>query len=312
MKIVFMGTPDHSSKMLEALLDAQEQIVCVVTQLDRPKGRGQKVIASAVKKIAEERHLLVLQPEKVKDKNFISQINSLQPDLIVIVAYGKILPKELLKIPKFGAINVHASLLPKYRGAAPIQWALLNGETETGVTIMQVAELLDSGDIILQRKIEISDDDNAETLTEKLFSTGTQLLLEAIEKIKSGKVERISQKDNEATYAPSLTKESGEIDWKKTNRQIHNRIRAMYPWPGGHTFYKGKRLIILKSSLVDISEKPKIYGQIVEMIKNKGFIVSASDGGVLISEVKPENSRKMNAYQFAIGHNLKVGDIFPS
>jgi len=309
MKIVFMGTPSPAAYCLQALIEAQEQIVTVVTQPDRPKGRHLHPASSPVKELAQKYKISVLTPEKVKDPIFIDKIKSLTPDLIVVVAYGKILPPELLPLPKFGAINVHASLLPKYRGAAPIQWALLKGETETGVTVMQIAETLDTGDIILQAKVAVDPKDTAETLLDKVFSQGAQTLLKAIDQIKNGTAKRIPQKEAEATYAPLISKESGEIDWKKSTTEINNRVRALVPWPVAHTFYKGQMLKIWKAEPVSVPGKYK-PGEIIGA--GEELIVAGEPGGLNLAEVQLQGGRKMSAAEFTRGHPLAAGDIFPS
>ncbi len=315
MKIVFMGTPRPAASVLENLISARHEILCVVTQPDRPKGRGQKIAFPPVKEVALKNGLPVEQPEKIKEnKAFASFLKSLDPDVIVAVAYGKILPKEILDIPKHACLNVHASLLPKYRGAAPIQWALLNGEDETGVTVMRLNELLDTGDILLQKKIKIEEEDDAITLSKKLFSEGSRLLLEALEQIAQAKARFTPQNNAEATNAPSITKESGEIDWKRSAPDIHNRIRAMVPWPGAHTFYKKKLLKIWKSKIhvVDFETKYKLPGTIVQIIKNAGFIVATGNGHLLVSAVQSEGGKQMEAYNFVIGHDVKIGETLPS
>jgi methionyl-tRNA formyltransferase len=314
MRIIFMGTPGPAARILERLSSARHEIVCVVTQPDRPKGRGQEISFPPVKETALRMSLPIEQPEKVKgNKVFISLLESLKPDIIVVVAYGRILPKEIINLPRLGCINVHASLLPKYRGAAPIQWALLNGEEETGVTIMQIDELLDTGDIILQKKVKIEEDDNAETLSVKLFDAGALLLLEALGEIERGKVQYAPQKEADATFAPALAKESAEIDWHRSAREIHNRIRALLPWPVAHTFYKVKRLKIYKSEIhvVDLETKFKAPGAIVQVVKKLGFIVATGAGHILIREVQPEDKKRMGAYEFAIGHAVTAGETLP-
>jgi methionyl-tRNA formyltransferase len=309
MKIVFMGTPIHAARCLQALIDAQEQVMTVITQPDRPKGRHLHSAPSPVKELAQKYKVPVETPEKVKDQIFIDKIKALAPDLIVVVAYGKILPKELLDIPKYGAINLHASLLPKYRGAAPIQWAILKGETETGITVMQVSETLDTGDIILQDKVAIDPEDTAETLLDKVFEVGAQTLLKAIAEIKNGAAKKIPQKDAEATYAPLITKESGEIDWKKSATEINNRVRALLPWPTAHTFYKGKMLKILKAEPAPVPGKFK-PGEVVDV--KDDLIVACGIGSLLLKEVQRAGGKKMTAEHFLRGHRLTIGEILPS
>lgn len=315
MRIVFMGTPEDSAVALQSLIDAKHEILAVITQPDRPRGRGQKITFSSVKELALKHDLPIEQPEKVKDNQvFISFLKSLEPDIIVVVAYGRILPKEILSVPKYGCVNVHASLLPKYRGAAPIQWALLNGEKETGVTIMKVDELLDTGEIILQEQVKIEEDDNTAALSKKLFSLGSRLLIEALKQIEEGTAKYTPQKEAEATQAPAIAKESGEIDWRKSAEEIHNRIRAMIPWPVAHTFYKEKLLRLWKSEIhvADLETRYKLPGTIVQIVKHIGFIVATGSGHVLILEVQPEGKKKMKAYDFLIGHDVKIGEILPS
>lgn len=315
MKIVFMGTPEPAVTILQELISAKHEILCVVTQPDRPKGRGQKITCPPVKELALNHSLPIEQPEKVKrNPVFTSLIKSLEPDIVVVVAYGKILPKEILDIPRYGCLNIHASLLPKYRGAAPIQWALLNGEKETGVTIMKLDERLDTGDIILQEKVIVDQEDNALSLSKKLFTKAGQLLLAALEQIKSNKVKFIKQNDKKATFAPLITKGSGEIDWKKSADEIHNRIRAMVPWPGAQTIFRKKLLKILQAKIhgCEKTNKTQLPGTIVEIVKGVGFVVAAGGGNIMISDVQPEGKRRMSAYDFVIGYDVKIGEIFPN
>ncbi|NQT28945.1 MAG: methionyl-tRNA formyltransferase [Candidatus Saganbacteria bacterium] len=314
MKIVFMGTPEPAAQILEDLQKTQHKIICVVTQPDRKKGRGQKIVFSEVKEAALKYGLPLEQPEKVKSNAvFASFLKSIKPDIVIVVAYGKILPKEILDIPKYGCINVHASLLPKYRGAAPIQWALLKGEKETGITIMKLDRQLDTGDIIFQEKVKIAEEDDAPSLSKKLFAIGSKLLLLALEQIENKKVKSVPQDESQATYAPSLTKESGELDWRKTAEEIHNRVRAMVPWPGANTFYNKKILKIWKTKVVQINLATKFSepGTIIEITKNLGFIVAAGSGNILILEVQPEGKKRISAYNFVLGYDVKIGDVLP-
>jgi len=315
MRIVYFGTPRPSVEILKLLLEQKYEIICVVTQPDRPRGRGQKLSFSPVKEVALRYGLPLEQPEEVKNNAvFRSYLESLGFDLGIVVAYGKILPKEILAIPRLGFINVHASLLPKYRGAAPIQWALLKGEEETGVTIFKLTELLDAGPILAQKKLKIEEDDNAETLTRKLFALGGELLLESLPKLEKGEAEFIPQNEAEVTFAPSLTKESGEIDWHKSALEIHNRVRALYPWPTAHTFYRGKRLKVLKTkaTVPDLKVKLKLPGTVLEIIKEEGFVVATGAGNLLVLEVLPEAGKRMKACDFVGGYGLEVGEVLPS
>lgn len=315
MKIVFMGTPESAASILEALLGAKHEILAVVTQPDRPRGRGQKISFSPVKEAALKQALPLEQPEKIKGNEiFISFLKSLDPDLIVVVAYGRVLPSKILEIPKHGCINVHTSLLPKYRGAAPIQWALLNGEKETGITIMKIDELLDTGDIILQEKVIIEEEDNAATLSKKLFSLGRGMLLKALGQIERGEAKYIPQNNAEATQAPAIAKESAEIDWRKSAREIHDRVRAMIPWPVAHTFYREKLLRIWRSELhvVDLETRYKLPGSILQIVKKLGFIVATGKGHLLVTEVQPQGKNRMGAYDYVIGHDVKIGETLPN
>jgi len=311
MKIVFFGAPEPAAKILQQLISSQHEILAVVTQPDRPKGRGQKLTATAVKDLALKHSLPVEQPEKLKNNAaFKSRLSSLQPDIVVVVAYGKIIPPDLFSIPKHGFINVHTSLLPKYRGAAPIQWALLKGEKETGVTIMRVDETLDTGAIILQEKLEIKPDDDVVSLFEKLFAAGGPLLLKALQQIENGEAHYSEQSAADASFAPALSRESGEIDWKKPAEEINNQVRALLLWPGAHTFYHGQMIKILKSQVVE--GKAALPGTIVEINKNSGFTVESGEGILRILRVQPAGKNAMGAYEFIIGHKLAAGEVLPS
>jgi methionyl-tRNA formyltransferase len=311
MKIIFFGTPEPAAETLKRIIADGHEICLVVTQPDRPKGRGQKVVFSTVKELALKHNLLIEQPERVKNNAvFKALIEALHADLAIVVAYGRILPADLLMIPKHGFINVHASILPKYRGAAPIQWAILNGEKETGITIMKVIEKLDAGDIIAQEKVAISDDDDAVSLAKKLFVVGAELLSRTLTQLEKGAIKSAPQNETGVTFAPSLTKESGEIDWRKSAVEINNRIRALKPWPVAHTFFQGKQLKILKAKIV--GGKSELPGKIVAVEKQNGFVVATGAGTLLIAEVQPADGRPMSAYNFVLGHDVAVGKNLPS
>lgn len=315
MKIIFFGTPQPAAKILESLLEAKHEILCVVTQPDRPRGRGQKTAFPPVKEVALKHALPVEQPAAVKNNAvFKSFLQSLQPEIAVVVAYGKILPKEILGIPTHCFINVHASLLPKYRGAAPIQWALLKGEKETGVSIFKLVETLDAGPVAAQAKVDISDDDNYETLSKKIFAAACPLLLKLLHDIKIGRAKFSPQNEAGATMAPSFTKESGELDWRKTAEEIHNRIRALSSWPTAHTFFRGKLLKLFKSRLfpIDLETRARQPGEILEIVRNEGILVAAGRGNLLLTELQLEGKRRMKAGDFVIGHDVKAGETLPS
>jgi len=314
-----MGTPEFSVPSLKMLVDEGYEIVAVVTQPDKPKGRGKKLSSPPIKEYAVENGIPVLQPEKVKTPEFINKIRSLEPDLLVTAAYGKILPGELLNIPRYGCINVHASLLPKYRGAAPINWAIINGESKTGITTMQTDIGMDTGDILLKDEIEITEDITAGELEEKLAELGAETLKKTLEKLKEGNLQRIPQKHSEASYAPMLSKEIGLINWEKTSCEIHNLVRGVNPWPGAYTFYKGRRIKIWKTKnienwsancstqLNDNGVDDKLPGTICSTTKD-GIVVKCGRGYVLLLELQFDGAKKLCTGD--CWHNFEAGEIF--
>jgi len=306
LKIVFMGTPEFAVPSLKRLLEEGYEIPLVITQPDKPAGRGRKVKPPPVKTFALEKGIHVYQPERLKGNEELEErLKELAPDLIVVVAYGKILPSWLLDVPKFGVLNVHASLLPKYRGASPIQSALLNGEEETGVTVMKVSERLDAGDILSQKKIKITESDNAETLSKKLSHEGALLLSETIPLYVSGKVKPVPQNESEATYCFQIRKEMGKIDWEKPAREIFNMVRAFTPWPSAYTFFRGKRVQLLKVFPVSEAGEP---GEVVKA--GKELIVAAGEGALRIDSLKPEGKKSITGEDFVRGYRVKVGEKF--
>ena len=307
MKIIFFGTPTPAAVCLKTLIGVEEEIIYVISQPDRKKGRGLHLTPSPAKKLAIQNKIPVETPEKIKDETFIKKIKSLNPDLIIVAAYGKILPKQILDIPKYGAINIHASLLPKYRGAAPIQHALLNGEKETGITIIQLDEGLDTGDIILQEKLEIEPKDTSAILLDKLFAKGASLLLEAIKQIKNGTAKMIPQNDLKATYAKLITKEMGKINWAKPAEEINNQIRALTPWPSAYTFLDKKMLKIFEAAVVPLSEVRK-PGEVIET--KDQLIVACGKDSLSIIDVQLEGKRKMPIADFLKGYTSKLPVIF--
>jgi len=308
MNIVFMGTPDIAKESLEAIYNSGHNILAVVTNPDRPKGRGMKMIATPVKEFAIEKGIQILQPEKVKgNEELIKKINDLKPDLICVVAYGKILPLELIKIPRFGSINLHGSLLPKYRGAAPIQWAVLNGDTETGATIMYIDEQLDSGDMILKEKIQIGQYETTGEVWEKVSKIGSKLLINAISLIEKGEAPREKQGNN-YTLAPMLNKEMSLIDWNKTSEEINNLVRGLNPIMGAYTMLDGKKIKIWKVKIVQPvgNKKP---GTILEASDKFGLVVATGNGAISVEEIQGENSRKMTIEEFLRGNKIEKGKI---
>lgn len=305
MKIIFMGTPDFAKDSLQAIYEKGHTIIGVVTNPDRPKGRGMKMIPSPVKEFALEKNFPIYQPEKVrKNDEFIQEMKKLEPDLICVVAYGKILPKEILDIPPYGCINVHASLLPKYRGAAPIQWAIINGEVETGVTTMYMDIGMDTGDMILKETVTIGENETTGELWDRLSKIGGNLLVETLEQIQQGIAPRVPQ-EKEFTMAPMLQKEMSHIDWNQmTGKQIKNLIRGLDPIMGAYTMYEDKKLKLWKIEIVDeiANGKP---GQIIMANTKDGLYIKTIDGVIKVLELQGENARRMNVTDFLRGNQLK-------
>ncbi|HEU4797676.1 MAG TPA: methionyl-tRNA formyltransferase [bacterium] len=306
LRAVFLGTPAFAVPSLRALLTAAE-VVAVITQPDRPKGRGRRTVPPPVAVFARERGLRVLQPAKLRSPEVLQTLRELAPDIIVTVAYGKIIPKEILDIPRRGSINVHPSLLPKYRGASPIQAALRDGQRETGVTIMYQSMELDAGDIILQRTVPIDPNDTAQTLEEKLAQAGAEALVEALRLIAEDRAPRIPQDPSQATYVGKLSKEHGRIDWSSAAARLVDFIRAMNPWPSAYTWHRGQLLKIWKAAATTASGTP---GTVVEKRGGEGFVVATGDGGLLVLEVQPEGRRRMSADEYARGARLQIGEVF--
>ena len=317
MKIVFMGTPDFAEVSLQALIDANYNIEAVVTNPDRPKGRGMKMLYSPVKELAVSKNIPVLQPEKVRNNiEFIEKIKSINPDVICVVAYGKILPKELLEIPKYGCINVHASLLPKYRGAAPIQWAVLNGDKETGITTMYMDVGMDTGDMILTKKVQIGENETTGELWEKLSKIGGNLLVETLNQIEKGIAPRIPQK-GEYTMAPMLEKEMSKIDWEnKTAEEIKNLVRGLNPIMGAYTFLNGKKIKFWK---VEVAKNIGYDEENIKMFKNGTVLISDQRDGIFIKtkkgilrvlEIQGENAKKMSIQDYLRGNKIEEFEVF--
>jgi methionyl-tRNA formyltransferase len=299
-----MGTAQFAVPTLKKLLESRHEVVGVVTQPDRPSGRGREVRISPVKQVALEAGIPIYQPERVRSEDFIALVREMSPDAIVVAAFGQIIPKAILDIPRFGSINVHASLLPKYRGAAPVHYALFNGETVTGITTMLMDPGLDTGPILLQREIEISPDDNEGTLEARLADVGADLLIETLDLLEEDALAPQPQDDSIATRAPSVKKEECRVDWNQDSRAIVNRIRGCTPRPGAYALFHGSVLRIWSAESRDSgSGKP---GEIIGTSRD-GILVKAGRGAVLLKEVQPENRKRMKAGDFARGYGITVG-----
>ena len=305
LKIVFMGTPDFAVPCLKTLNENYE-VIAVITQPDRPKGRGQKLTPSPIKEYALEHNLTVLQPEKIKTSETEEQLKKLAPDLIVVVAFGQILSKAILDIPQLGCINVHASLLPKYRGAAPIHWSIINGETKTGITTMYMDVGLDTGDMILKEEVSISAKMNTGELHDTLMNIGAKTLLQTIKQIAEGSVVRNKQNDAKASYAPLLTKELERINWLLPAQEIYNLVRGLNPWPVAFSIFKGKKLKIWQTKVIDNVTIGEIG--IVLSLTETGFTVQTGKGILEILELQPESKRKMTAKDFVCGNQISIND----
>jgi methionyl-tRNA formyltransferase len=311
LQIIFMGTPELSCASLESLARNKKfSVIATVTQPDKPKGRDLRLQPSPVKSLALKLNLPVLQPARARDEQFIAELRGLKPDLIVVAAYGHILPQTILDLPEFGCLNVHTSLLPKYRGAAPIQWAIAGGETETGVTVMKMDAGLDTGPIVSQWRTSILPEDNSQTLHDRLAQLGSELLIETIPDFVAGKIQPKPQPAEGVSHAPKIKKEDGRVDWNLPAKTIWNRLRAFTPWPGAFTFLAGEPnphlLKIWKAETVGQSGRT---GEILSVDKI-GVIIGCGESALRILELQREGGRRMNAAEFLAGHALKAGDKF--
>lgn len=325
LKVVFMGTPDFAEESLRKVYEAGHQIIGVVTNVDKPKGRGMKLVASPVKEFALEKGLTIFQPMKVRNNpEFINEIKKLQPDVICVVAYGKILPQELLDIPKLGCINVHGSLLPKYRGAAPIQWSVLNGDKTTGITTMYMDVGIDTGDMILKQEVEIGDNETTGELWKRLSEIGGNLLVKTLDLIEKGKAPREKQGED-YTLAPMLSKEMAKIDWENTTAiEIKNLVRGLNPIMGAYSFLKGKKIKFWKVEVVEESKLFEIFPELIEYAykmedvmpgtilfsdSKKGLFIKSKDGIIQVLELQAENARKMSVSDFLRGNQVIAGSL---
>lgn len=308
MRVLFMGTPDFAATILKKIIQAGHEVIAVVTQPDKEKGRGKEMSYPPVKELALEYDLPIYQPVKVRAVDFVQLVREMEPEVIIVAAFGQLLPKELLDIPPYGCINVHASLLPKYRGAAPIQYAIINGEKETGVTIMYMDVKLDTGDMILMGKIPIDQEETGGSLHDKLAKLGAELLIEALEKIKAGTAERIPQNDSEATLVRMLDKDIGNIDFTAPAENIERLIRGLNPWPSAFTRLNGKTLKLWRAEVEENSSKAA-PGEVIE-VKKDAILVATGENALVIKELQLEGKKRMTAEAFLRGYPVAAGVKF--
>jgi methionyl-tRNA formyltransferase len=308
VKIIFFGSDDFAAVHLEHLLSSGHKVLGVVTGPDMPQGRGMKLSVPPIKQMALERKIPCLQPLSLKESGIIDALRSYGADIFVVVAYGRLLTQEILGLPKMLCMNVHGSLLPKYRGAAPVNWAILNGEKETGVTVQKMALELDAGDIIAQEVMSINDDENAAQLRKRMAQAGAKLLVRVLDKQPPGQFSLTPQDKARVSWAPKLTKEMGAIDWKKQARSIFDQVRGLQPWPGAYTFYNGKMLKITRTEISTENAGRSAPGQVINVGKD-GFQVACSDKALLIKEVQPQAGKVMPAHSFAAGYKINQGSL---
>lgn len=310
MNIVFFGTAEFAIPSLKELIASQHKVLALVTQPDRKRGRNLKVQPPPTKVIAEAHGIPVYQPEDASGGMSVEYLKSLKADLFVVIAFGQILKKEALDIPKISAINLHGSLLPRYRGAAPTNWAIMNGDKVTGVTIIKMNERMDEGDIILKREVSIEPDDTNITLNEELSALGAKALMEAIGSLGSGNATFEKQNKAEVTMAPKLKKEDGLIDWKKQAQVIHSRVKGLMPWPGAYTVCGPKKLKILNTELITYPYRDgRVPGEVLDVVKGIGIVVNTGSGAIVIRYLQLEGGKALDADSFLRGHKLSVGDI---
>ncbi|HIW59509.1 MAG TPA: methionyl-tRNA formyltransferase [Candidatus Anaerobutyricum avicola] len=315
MRVVFMGTPEFAVPTLEALI-AHHEVIAVVTQPDKPKGRGKAMACPPVKETAMAHDIPVYQPVRVREESFVGTLRELQPDVIVVVAFGQILPESILNIPPYGCINVHASLLPKYRGAAPMQWAIINGEKETGITTMYMAKGLDTGDMIDTVVIPIDPKETGETLHDKLSAAGGKLILQTLEELEAGTAKRIPQDDAKSSYAGMLTRALGEIDWTKSAVEIERLIRGLNSWPSAYTYLHGKTLKIWDADVAQSDARQeetalsKTAPGTVTAVKKDCFYVQTGDGQLKVNEVQLQGKKRMSVQAFLLGNRIEKGLVY--
>lgn len=309
MKVLFMGTPDFAAVTLEKLIASEHELLGVVTQPDKQKGRGHEVSFSPVKELALKAGIPVYQPLKVKEPEFLAQLENMSPEVIVVAAFGQILPKALLNIPRYGCINVHGSLLPKYRGAAPIQYSIIDGESETGITIMHMDTGIDTGDMILQERLPIAADETGGSLFEKMAKLGADLLLVALRQLEDGTAARIVQDNDQATYVKVLNKEMGKLDFREPAVKLERLIRGLNPWPSAYTYLDGKTLKLWQAAVEPQQHtKEAAPGEVTELRKD-ALVVATGEGTLLIRELQLEGKKRMTADAFLRGYPVAVGTI---
>ena len=305
MRILFMGTPEFAQMSLRALTDDNRDVVCVITQPDKPKGRGYEMAMPEVKVYAMEKNIPVYQPETLKDGAILPILEEYRPDVIVVVAYGKILPEYILNFPQYGCINIHGSLLPEYRGAAPIQRAVIDGKKVSGVTSMYMEKGLDTGDMLIKRELAIGPETTAGQYHDELALLGGKVLLETLDALSAGTLTPEKQDDSASTYASQLSKAEGEINWNNTNEQIYNKVRGLNPWPKAYSFINGKRFVV---DFVYKAENEGTPGQVLSADEN-GITVACGEGSVIIKEIKIEGKKKMSVADFLRGHKIEKGTL---
>lgn len=306
MKVVFMGTPDFAVEALKAIIRAGHEVMCVVTQPDKPKGRGKEMQFTPVKQCALEHQIPVLQPVKVREAESVEALRALGADIFVVAAFGQILPKELLTMPKYGCVNIHASLLPKYRGAAPIQWAVINGEKESGVTIQQMGEGVDTGDILLKRAVALDNKETGESLYDKLSRLGAELIVEVLPEIEAGKVIPEKQEEALSTHVGKITKAMGLIDWNKSAEELERLVRGLNSWPSAFTFFRGKILKIWETEV--LGEKESGEAGSIAAVTKTSVIVNTGAGKLALTSVQLEGKKRMEVKDFLLGYKVEAGE----
>ena len=315
MNTVFFGTPAFAVSTLEQLLASRHDVVGVVTQPDRRRGRGQRVSPSPVKIVAADNGLAVLQPERMKDPDFVAALELMRPDLGVVAAYGKLLPDRLLELPRMGMINVHASLLPKYRGAAPIHRAIMAGETETGITIIKLVREMDAGPMLRREPLSIAPDDTSASVEPRLAELGADVLLRTVDELEAGRAKEREQDHDQVTFAPRLTRADGEIDWTKTAQEIHNQVRGLHPWPHAFSYLGGSRYLLLRTAVVEppLPDSPGAQptaGEVLEAVRDRLIVAAGRGTALALLELQPEGRRPLTTQAFLAGHRVGAGLVF--